>query len=82
MKYACGGFVDSKSPSSMRPGCVRQVNGVGVDVSVGGESVEVDAGMGEDVGCKDVSVGTGLSDGEQAESPIRSVSSNVVSFVA
>jgi hypothetical protein len=82
MKYACGGFVVSSSPSSTRPGCVRQVNGVGEGVSVGGKGVRVDAGSKEAMGGKDVSVGKGCSNGEQAHNPVRSVSIIVVHFVA
>jgi len=61
---------------------VRQVNGVDVGVSVRGEGVKVEGGSGEEVGGRGVGGVTGCSDGEQADSPTRSVSSIVIRFIA
>ena len=82
MKYACGGFVASSMPSSTRPGWVRQVNGGGGGVSVGGEGIKVFAGSEVDVGGIAVGVGKGWLDGEQATSPARSESSIVIRIIA
>ena len=82
MKYSCGGFVEVSAPDSTRPGWVRQANGVGVNVSVGGNGVKVNVGSGMEVGGRGVSVGKGCSDGEQANSVARSASRIIVSFVA
>ncbi len=55
-------------PLSTRPGWLRQVNGVAVGIGVAvGDVVAVEVGGGV------VGVGVGLFDGEQAESPKRSV---------
>ena len=82
MKYACGGFVVSRCPSSTRPGWVRQVNGVGDGVSVGGEGVNVFVGSGVDVGGIAIGVGKGWLDDEQATSPARSESSIAIRIIA
>ena len=46
------------------------------------EGEEVVSGVCETVTGRGVSVGVGWFDGEQAESPVRSVSRNQISFVA
>jgi hypothetical protein len=61
---------------------VRQVNVVGEGVPVGGEGVKVKDGWGDDVSGTYVGVGMDGLDGEQAYSPVRSVSSIAVHFVA
>ena len=47
-----------------------------------GKGVRVALGVREAIDGKDVSVGVGWFDGEQACNPVRSVSSNEISFVA
>jgi len=64
----------------MRPGLVRQASGVIVDVG-NGKGVKVAWGVCEAVGGRGVAVGAGWFNGEQAQSPARSVSSVVSSFV-
>lgn len=62
MRNNWGGTVVLTESCSTLPGCVRQVNGVAVGMSVGGGVRE-----GTDVGGIAVGVGSGLLDGEQAE---------------
>jgi len=66
-------------PSSTRPGFVRQASCVGVEP---GKEVRVASGLREAVDGKDVRVGVGWLEGEQACNTVRSVSSNEISFVA
>jgi hypothetical protein len=61
---------------------MRQVNGVGVGVSVGGDGVNVLVGSGVDVEGIAVSVGKGWLDGEQADCPAISESRIIISIVA
>ena len=84
MKYSWKGVVVSSAPDSTRPGWVRQVNGVGAGISVGGEGVNVfvGSGRGVKVGGFAVSVGKGWLDDAQADGPARSVSRIIVSIVA
>ena len=72
----------SRSPSSTRPGWVRQVNGVGDGISVGDAGVDVLIVLGGGVAGIAVGAGRGCSDGEQAESPARSESSIVIRIIA
>ena len=63
--------MDSRLPSSTRPGFVRQASGVIVEVETG-EGVNVGAGEEVTVGEGRVSVGAGWFLGEQAKSPTKS----------
>jgi hypothetical protein len=81
MRNSCGGSVDGRLPSSTRPGCVRQVSGVLVEVGAG-EGVSVAVGMGGAVGDMDVWVGAGGFSGEQAERAARKVNSVAICFMA
>ena len=72
----------SNTPSSTRPGWVRQVNGVGSGVSIGGDGVDVLIGLGVEVGGIAVGVGKGWLDGEQADNPVRSESHKIVRVIA
>ena len=76
MRYCCGGLKELIAPSSTRPGNVRQVSGVAVEVwaNVGVSSVGVEEAIGDGTG---VGVGIMGVDGEQAVSITRSVSSVV-----
>ena len=65
--------MESRLPSSTRPGFVRQARGVLVDVGLG-EGVEVGVRVGDIVAVGGVKVGVGWL-GEQAESPPSSRSS-------
>ena len=81
MRNCCGGFVESRLPSSTRPGLVRQARGVLVEVGAG-EGVRVRGGVWEAVNGKGVKVGDDWFDGAQAVIAVRSVNSVVNSFVA
>jgi hypothetical protein len=63
---------------------VRQFNGVGVGVSVGGDGVKVLVGAGVEVKVGGTAVirRIGSSDGAQPDSPERSVSKIIDSIVA
>ena len=71
----------SSVSDSTRPGWVRQVNCVGLGVLFI-EAVGILLIRGVGVGGKGVGERTGESDGEQAVMKARSVSRNVVHFVA
>lgn len=60
----CGGFVDSRVPDSIEPGCERQASGVMVGVPVG--MAKVGTGIRVWVGGIGVEVGVGGVEGEQA----------------
>ena len=72
----------SSRPRSTCPGCVRQVNGVGVGVCVGGDGVKVNAGSGVKVGGIGIGVEKDGSDGEQAKSPTARSESSVIIWIA
>jgi hypothetical protein len=67
-----GGFVVGTTSCLTKPGCVRQVNGVGVGVAGTGLGGTVAVA----VAVEEITVGVGVFfapfDGKQAESPVRS----------
>ena len=71
--------MESSISSSTRPGWLRQARGVTVGV---GKGVGTASAVGEIVKGRCARVGVGRFDGEQAESPVSSVSRNEISFVA
>ena len=81
MRNRCGGFVESRLPSSTRPGLVRQARGVLVAVGAG-DGVRLGSGVCEAMSKTGVEVGSDWFDGAQAVIAVRSVNSVVNSFVA
>ena len=67
---SCGGFVVGTTSCLISPGCVRQVNGVGVNVAGTGLGGSVAVTVAVEV--MTAWVGELLFDGKQAESPVRS----------
>ena len=70
---------ESSAPASTRPGCVRQVNGVEVGITV---DVGVGLGICETLNGSGVEVEIDGFDGKQAVMIARSVSSVASNFVA
>ena len=81
MRNSCGGAVESRLPSSTRPGFVRQASGVLVGGGRG-EGVRVGGRVEETVGERRMGVGIGGFKGEQAENPLRSRNSIPIRFIA
>lgn len=81
MRNSCGGVVESRLPSSTRPGVVRQASGVTVNVGMA-EAVGVAVGVGETVGEEGGGVEIGGLRGAQALNPPKSRSRAPIHFIA
>ena len=80
MRNSWGGLVESRLPSSTRPGLVRQASGVMVEVGTG-DGVSVAGRVGEIIGGGEVGVGVGWLKGAQAYSPARNMRSDAINFI-
>lgn len=80
MRNSCGGVVESRLPSSTRPGFVRHASGVLVEVGTS-EAVGVAGSVGDVVGEGSSGLEIDGVDGEHAANPPRSRSSAPIRFI-